>query len=433
MRKLYYNIYREILTLVRDKAGLSILFLMPLLLIIVITLTQQNAIHSVSGSDIDILFINHDGGTIGNLMQQGFAQSNEIKLVEKYNNKPLTDSLLKELVAKGKFRAGIIISGNTTGDAEEKIIDGMRSLVEGDKEALANEKVPGIRIVFDPAIREIVKTSIMNAVKLAERGAESRLMMQVLFNQLSEVIVTKDSASQMMLDALKEIRADELPQEIVETDTFYGDGSAVLIRPSITQNNVPAFSLFAMFFIVIPLAGSLIAEKNEGTYDRLKTLPVPYINILLGKTLAYLLVCFLQFLLMVLVGIYVFPHWFGLPALEIGNHYFAIFVTVLVSALSAIGFGLLVGTYSTTYNQAAMFGAILVVIMAALGGIFMPVNMMPENLKLISNLSPLRWGIDAFLDLFARGAGMTGIWKNLLLLFAFFGVSIGIAARRFGY
>ncbi|NOX87298.1 MAG: ABC transporter permease [Chlorobi bacterium] len=432
MRKLYFNIRREILTLVRDKAGLSILFLMPLLLIIVITLTQQNAINSVSGSEIEILFINHDGGTIGNLMQQGFSESNEIKLVERYNNKPLTDSMLKALTAKGKFRAGIIISANTTEDAEEKIISGMRSLIEGDEDALAKEKVPGIQIVFDPALREMVKTSIMNAVKLTERGAESRLMTQVLFNQLSEVIVTEDSTSQLILDALKEIRADELPQEIVETDTSYGNGSSAIVRPSITQNNVPAFALFAMFFIVIPLAGSLIAEKNEGTYDRLKTLPVSYINILLGKTLAYLLVCFLQFLLMVLVGIYVFPHWLGLPALVTGNHYFAIFAATLVSALSAIGFGLLVGTYSTTHNQAAMFGAILVVIMAALGGIFMPVNMMPDDLKLISNLSPLRWGIDAFLDLFARGAGLAGIWKNLLLLFAFFCISLGIAAKRFG-
>lgn len=432
MRKLYFNIHREILTLVRDRAGLSILFLMPLLLIIVITLTQQNAIHSVSGSDIDILFVNHDDGTIGKLMRQALSQSEEINLVKDYRSKPLSDNILKILVAKGKFRAGIIISENTSEEAEKEIISGMKSLVEGDEDTTTEKKIHGVQIIFDPAIREVIKTSILNAVKLAERGAETRLMTQVLFNELSEVIETDDPASQAVLDALKDTRTDELPQDIVEVDATYGEGSAAVIKPSITQNNVPAFSLFAMFFIVIPLAGSLIAEKNEGTYDRIKTLPVPYINILLGKTLAYLLVCFLQFFLMVLVGVYVFPHWLGLPALVTGSHYFAIFMATLVSALSAIGFGLLVGTYSSTHNQAAMFGAILVVIMAALGGIFMPVNMMPENLKLISGLSPLRWGIDMYLDIFARGAGIAEIWKNLLLLFAFFGISLGIAAKRFG-
>ena len=97
----------------------------------------------------------------------------------------------------------------------------------------------------------------------------------------------------------------------------------------------------------------------------------------------------MQFIVMALVGIFLFPNVLGLPGLEMGTHYFTILIATLASALSAIGFGLLVGTYSSTHNQAAMFGAILVVIMAALGGIFMPVYMMPENLKLVSNLSPL--------------------------------------------
>jgi len=78
-----------------------------------------------------------------------------------------------------------------------------------------------------------------------------------------------------------------------------------------------------------------------------------------------------------------------------------------------------------------MFGAILVVIMAALGGIFMPVYMMPEKLKIVSMLSPLRWGVDSYLDLFLRGSGLTSIWTNLLLLLGFYGVSLGIAAKKF--
>ncbi len=431
MRKLYFNIRRELLTLVRDKAGLSILFLMPLLLIIVITLTQQNAIQSVSSTNIDILFVDHDQSTMGALFRKGLSGSDEFNLITQYKSKPLTDSMVKSLVARGKFRAGIIISENTTEQAKQKIISGLKILVQGTEDEMDAAKVNGIRVLFDPAIRDVVRVSILNAVKMANTGAESSLMTQVLFNQLSTIIETKDSASLMILHALQDVDVNELPGKIVEVDESYSGSSSGIIKPNITQNNVPAFSLFAMFFIVIPLAGSLIAEKNEGTYDRIRTLPVSYLNILTGKTVAYLIVCFLQFLLMVLVGIFVFPY-LGLPALETGSHYFAIFMATLVSALSAIGFGLLVGTYSTTHNQAAMFGAILVVIMAALGGIFMPVNMMPENLKLISNLSPLRWGIDTYLDIFARGAGMGEIWKNLLLLFAFFGVSLGIAAKRFG-
>jgi ABC-2 type transport system permease protein len=432
MRKLAYNIRKELLILMRDLPGLAILFLMPLMLIIVITLTQENAMDSVNGANIDILFINHDKSTIGNLVQEGLESSNEINLIQQYKNRPLSDSMLSLLVAKGEFKAGIIIPENTSLNATQKVITDLSNLVGMGSETDETESIRGVHLLFDPAINNVVKRSIQNAVEMVSQGAESKLMTKVLFNQLSEVITASDSASLMVLDALQQIDIDELPQQIIEVDEGYPGTTVEVIKPSITQNNVPAFSLFAMFFIVIPLAGSLIAEKNEGTYDRIRTLPVSYFNILMGKTMAYLLICFMQFILMAAVGIYAFPYLLGLPALEMGNQYFSIFIATLASALSAIGFGLLVGTYSSTHNQAAMFGAILVVIMAALGGIFMPVHMMPESLKLISNLSPLRWGVDSYLYIFVRGTGLVFIWKSLLLLFGFFVVSMGIAAKRFG-
>jgi ABC-2 type transport system permease protein len=432
MRKLIYNISKELLILLRDLPGLAILFLMPLMLIIVITLTQENAMSSVNGSNIKILFIDHDKSTLGTLIQEELNASDELHLIQEYKSEPVTDSLLRALVAKGSFKAGIIISENTTEDAEQKIISDLKTLVGAEGKKEEPENVPGIQLFFDPAIKDVLKISISNAANTVSRAAESRLLTTVLFRQLADVITTEDSATLEVLDALQNIDAAKLPQQIVVVNESYPGNSSEVIKPSITQNNVPAFSLFAMFFIVIPLAGSLIAEKNEGTYDRLRTLPVSYFNILMGKTLAYLLVCFMQFILMAAVGIFVFPYLLGLPALEMGNRYFSIFIATLASALSAIGFGLLVGTYSSTHNQAAMFGAILVVIMAALGGIFMPVHMMPESLKLISNFSPLRWGIDSYLYIFVRGTGLIFIWKNLLLLFGFFVVSMGIAAKRFG-
>jgi len=112
----------------RDLPGLAILFLMPLMLIIVITLTQENAMDSVNGANIDILFINHDKSTIGNLIQEGLESSNEINLVRQYKNRPLSDSMLSLLVAKGEFKAGIIIPENTSLDATQKVIADLSNL-----------------------------------------------------------------------------------------------------------------------------------------------------------------------------------------------------------------------------------------------------------------------------------------------------------------
>lgn len=428
MKKLIHNIHKEILILTRDLAGLAILFLMPLLLIIVVTLTQEEAIRSVNGGQIEILFFNNDSGEIGKSIKNGLISSGEIVFVE---GAKINENDIQKLVASGVYSAGIVIPENTTEASKERILADLQAVVDGEKSNLEDISIHEVHIYYDPAIRDVIRRTLSNAIHSALSSAESSLMINVLFDKLPEIIQTDDPASIEILQALQEVDAEGLSKSIIPLDEGFAGGTDGVIKPSMTQNNVPAFSLFAMFFIVIPLAGSLIAEKNEGTYQRLRTVPVTYLNLLMGKTIAYIIVCFLQFFLMVFVGVVLFPLLFDLPQLEIGSQYAAIFVATLVSALSAIGFGILVGTFSSSHNQAAMFGAIIVVIMASLGGIFMPVYMMPDNLKIISILSPLRWGIDSYLDIFVRGAGLDVIWKNLLLLTGFFALSVGIALRRF--
>jgi ABC-2 type transport system permease protein len=189
-----------------------------------------------------------------------------------------------------------------------------------------------------------------------------------------------------------------------------------------------------MFFIVIPLSGSMITEKNEGAFMRMKSLPVDRGIILLSKVTLYLIVCLLQFCLMILMGTKAFPAFFELPPLVIGSNYVMLALTTVAAALAAIGFGILVGTFSATFSQAALFGSVFVVILGMLSGSFFPMHMMPDIMKNISLVSPMRWGIDSYLHIFIRGDGIREIWHYLLLLILFFILSmilsIYIFARR---
>ena len=120
-----------------------------------------------------------------------------------------------------------------------------------------------------------------------------------------------------------------------------------------------------------------------------------------------------------------------MPALDIGTNYLALILAAFASAFAAIGFGLLVGTFSSSQSQAGIFGAFMVLILAILGGIFLPVYMMPKPLQIASIISPLRWGIDSFLDIFVREAGLKVIWLNLTRLFVFFILSLTLATLTF--
>jgi len=174
-----------------------------------------------------------------------------------------------------------------------------------------------------------------------------------------------------------------------------------------------------MFFIVISLAVNMIKERDEGSLNRLLTMPCTYTNYITSKIIIHILVCMLQCMLMLLMGIYFLPA-LGLPALVLGHNYVAIFFIAFCSSLAAIGYGVLIGTLSTTHQQAAIFGAISVMVLAAIGGVWVPVFVMPHFMRTISIISPLNWGLNGFYDVFIREAGMIDILLNSARLILFF-------------
>jgi ABC-2 type transport system permease protein len=76
----------------------------------------------------------------------------------------------------------------------------------------------------------------------------------------------------------------------------------------------------------------------------------------------------------------------------------------------------------------------MVVVLGFISGSFLPIHVMPAAIRFISHLSPIRWGIDNYIDLFIREAGLAGILPNTFLLILFFSLaiiaSIVIFARR---
>ena len=127
----------------------------------------------------------------------------------------------------------------------------------------------------------------------------------------------------------------------------------------------------------------------------------------------------------------IFPALFGFPSLVTGSHDLAIAIATITAALAAIGFGMIIGTAATTHGQAAMFGSVIVVLLGVISGTFLPVHLMPESIRLISMASPLRWGIENYLDLFVRDSALITILPRSLLLVGFFGLAIFISILIF--
>ncbi len=115
------------------------------------------------------------------------------------------------------------------------------------------------------------------------------------------------------------------------------------------------------------------------------------------------------------------------PVLESGHPRRRFMLIALSAAAAACGYGILLGTMARTYEQASTFGAVSVVIAAAMGGIMVPVFAMPPMMQKISLFSPLSWGLNAFLDVFVRGGNLRSVLPDIALLLLFFLVTTLLA------
>jgi ABC-2 type transport system permease protein len=408
MKKLFVSIHKETLLLKRDIEGVIIMFIMPLSLVIVMALLQHRTFQNLEETKIPILIVDHDNDSLGIAFRNGIRNSNMFDVTEITERDSITLNNARRNVAKGIYQIGILIPENTTKSIKDRAI----SLVQ--KQLPFNFKVSNgmqnkqavIELFFDP----ITKLSFRDLTQSKLNEFASRTETRVIFQTYSKVIDALTSQS-------TEITFPEEPIITFKEDYIseYTGG----IVPNAVQHNVPAWTLFGMFLICIPIAGNIIKERNEGCMARLKTIPVSYLGIMSGKSFVFIIICLIQAVLIILVGILLMP-LIGLPELIINDNWLALFVITLASAFAASGYGVVIGTIASSHIQASTFGSVSVVILAAIGGVWIPVMVMPDIMRRISAFSPMNWGIQGYYDVFLRSAGTFEILPNALKLFGFY-------------
>jgi ABC-2 type transport system permease protein len=428
MNRLYGELIKDLLLLWRDRAGLLILFLMPALLVVIITLVQNNIYKLMGETSARVLLVDQDpGGELGREIEAGMRG---VTLTRELEGRPVTADEARNLVALGNFQAGIIIPPGAYQDLTDLAVAEVQASLAGSGESSGRR--PELVIYFDPTVLGGFRGGIENSLTMIVRGQEIKARIKA-FSELLPAHLERelkkqagDFADYVTMPPLN-IHLETEPLLAISGRALSRSGLTVVPTP--VQHNVPAWALFGMFFIVVPMAVFFLRERQEGTMARLLALPVPYLVILLGKVLAFTLVCFCQFGLIVLIGRYLLP-LLGLPAFEPGENYGTMAVVVLAISLAATGYGLLLGCASRTFEQASMFGSISVVVASALGGVMVPVYAMPELMRRISVISPVGWGMEAFLDIFVRGGSLASVGGEIAALLAF-GIGCSLLAWIF--
>lgn len=414
--KIWMSVVKEFLLLKRDLGGLIILFIMPLVLVITVTLIQDSTFKAVSDTKIQILLVDKDKGAVSKTVFDNLEKSNLFAVVTQIDNKPITEDIARENVYKGKYQLAIVIPAKLSTDLQAKIDQNVQNIVSSigltdsvtAPQTATVIKEKEVKLYFDPAVQMSFKNAVMSSIDKMISQIETQSIYTTFQSQLGEGSAKFEQKSFI---TFKEIIPKINNKEV---------------RPNSVQHNVPAWTLFAIFFIVIPLSINIVKEKSQGTFVRLLTNPVSNLVVIIGKTITYSAICMIQFYMMVAVAIFLFPH-IGLPPLNVEGHLLLMSVVALFSGFAAIGFGILLGTVASTQEQSAPFGATSVIILAAIGGVWVPVFAMPKIMQFIAKSSPMNWGLEAFYDVLLRNVTLLEIIPKISLLFLFFIITTSIA------
>ena len=271
-----------------------------------------------------------------------------------------------------------------------------------------------VRLLSDPQLRQDMRNLASISLNRALGAIENRLLWEQ-FAALAGMKITPEREAEVrkILAANRpfaEVRAEDAAMRAI------ADGSPM---PTSVQQSVPAWSLFAIFFTVIPLSVTFIKERQAGCLQRLRTMPVPVWVIMLGKAVPFFIINQLQFVMLMLVGTFIIP-LLGGDRLQIGDAPLAIAMVSVASSIAAVCYGLGAAAYCKTTEQATTFGGASVIIFGALGGIMVPKFVMPPAMQRLTIISPMSWGLDGYLDVFVRNGTVRDILSEVagLLVFA---------------
>jgi len=404
MGRFRYLLYKDYLLLVRDIAGLLLMFVMPILLVVLMSTLQNSTFNVVNDVHVPLLLVNNDKGELGKAIVKEITGSGIFDVTTDFKGKKPSMEDVEREVATGKFMVGIFLPE----DATEKIRTNVKKYVvcafNGIDSVPPKEDVE-LSIFIDPTTKTSFYSVLMSTLKERAQKVQFEYILKEMTSEVNKLSPIPISTNKFSGD-----------QVTLKSKFAILKGNKIV--PNSVQHNVPAWTLFAIFFIVISLAGSIIKEREEGSFNRLLTMPCTYTEYLLSKSAIYTIVALLQFAVMLLIGVYLLP-LIGLESLNLGSSIPALFTLALSSAVAAIGFGVCIGNISRTYQQSSVFGSISVVMMAAVGGVWVPIFLMSETMQLISRLSPMNWGLSGFYDLFLRNEGFAAIIPECLALIAF--------------
>jgi len=392
MTALWAMLVKEWRQLVRDPIGLLLLFVMPIAFIIGLSVALQGAFSSSDKAEQLVVCVAGPDAAAVKRLGDGIAASNMYRVRGPDAGGPKDRDAARRAVADGKCAIAVVAPPDL--DA-----------------ALRLDATAKVEMIVDPVLSPPVVEGVESLIyRAAAAGAIGYLLVRSGRADGGE-------AAQKLLDASG--------PRVTKTYATPRDDE---LRPNSVQQNVPGWTIFALFWLSQLLALNVFIEMSSGAHVRILASPTSRGVYLLGKFLPFFALNLIQAATMFAVGVIVLP-WFGCPRLALVNVPALLALTAAVS-LVVVAFGLLMASVSRSNFVAGALTATLLVLMAIAGGIMVPKYIMPRSMRTLSLFLPHGWAVDGYQKVLVRGAGFADILPQIGALLAFAAAFFLVAWNR---
>ena len=185
--------------------------------------------------------------------------------------------------------------------------------------------------------------------------------------------------------------------------------------------------VIAMVVLLVSLmltALSVVREKEIGTMEQILVTPIRPIELMLGKTIPFVIISLIEVAMVTALGIL----WFEVP---FRGSFLVLLLGTMAFLFNSVGLGLLISTVSSTQQQAMMAGNLFLTPAILLSGLIFPIANMPVFFQYLTYLNPLMYFVIVTQGVFLKGAGLTLLWPQITAMTVLGMGMIALAVARF--
>ncbi|HTY00098.1 MAG TPA: ABC transporter permease [Bacteroidota bacterium] len=412
---------KDLRILLRDKAGFFFTFFYPMLVAVF-----MGVIFSGAGGDsgshasaLSIYVVDQDSTEISQRFVDTLAHSEELQIT------PTRLEQAQEDVRLGKKAAYVLIKKGYSKAREN----------------MFTSAAPVVEIGIDPSRRPeaslltglLLKYGAQDMQQVFSDRKQMRKQVQASLQSAREHPVGVSANLESFLSSLDSYLADTTSSASERNGHWSGFEPLKIEEKEISRQRIGPPSSFAVTFpqgvmwgiiaCTTTFAVSLVTERREGTLMRLLAAPLSSYHLLGSKALACFLTTISVSFIVMLVGILVF-------GIRVAS-YFKLALGLVVVAGSFVGVMMLLSVLGKTERATSGIGWGVLMVLAMIGGGMLPLFFMPDWLKALSNISPIKWGILALEGAIWRDFSFQELLPPYLILAAFGSVSFLVGARLF--